>query len=803
MTKNITLVRGDDTNFFNQTLLIISFKTVLNLDGYKLRLTIENPTNFIKSYEVQQNTVEINFDKINSSTFSVGEHRANLKLIDTLGRVKTTHTFNIMVQDEFEAQVPKINEYEIELELDADGINKYKNYNELYNKPSINDIVLEGNKTFDELGMTKHVMDICEQDIEKHNTNPKSHKDIRDQIMNKQDRLIAGSNITIIDGIISSLGAQGGVTTDYKQLGNKPRINNVVLDDNITLDQLGIQALGDYITPEILAQKGFLTSVPSGYITEEELYAENYIKKIPPEYYTNTQNQEIYATILDLDLKQNKLTAGDNITIVEEDGVTSISAQISEDYITEDELQKYGYITNDAVNKKLDRKQNLMVAGDNIRIKSNTDGTYTISAIDSKNPSEIVSYNSLNNKPTINGVSLIGNKNASELKLQPAGNYQKLLIAGDGIELTDTPDGKSTIKAVYPENLCTDDELQQGLDTKANKSTTLLGYNIEDAYTKEEIDKSLVDLIQSKVTDIILEAPNGVASYTETTITAKSGVKVLFSDGLNKDNTYKNIEGLLEQDILIDTSSLEYNDLYKNFYFVLIENNGIISATIIPKIWYNTLVTEVIPNNLSGYVKNINENKIYKMVYSENGVYVPELAHIKVIGEGTIGLLENESIRITSFTPYSVYRLIGQDEVLLEIDKLQPIITVGDNFKFENNKLEYFIPYNYVTKEYLIENDFTTQTDINDAINIHNTNNLSHQDIRKEIDNIYLNIPTKVSQLSNDMSYITDSKLNEELQPYALITDIPDAREYCTVEQYNKLLERISILENKINELLK
>ena len=57
MAQNITLVRGDDTNFFDQILLIIYFKTVLNLDGYKLRLTIENPTNIIKQYEVQHNAV--------------------------------------------------------------------------------------------------------------------------------------------------------------------------------------------------------------------------------------------------------------------------------------------------------------------------------------------------------------------------------------------------------------------------------------------------------------------------------------------------------------------------------------------------------------------------------------------------------------------------------------------------------------------------------------------------------------------------------------------------------------------------
>lgn len=143
MTKTITLTRGDDTNFFDKVLLVVSLKTLLNLDGYKLRLTIENPTNIIKQYEIQNNLVEINFNKIDSSTFSLGEHRANLKLIDTSGKIKTVHCFTIMVQDSF-GFMPQEEEYEIEIELQDDGISKYKNYNELINKPRINGVELVG-----------------------------------------------------------------------------------------------------------------------------------------------------------------------------------------------------------------------------------------------------------------------------------------------------------------------------------------------------------------------------------------------------------------------------------------------------------------------------------------------------------------------------------------------------------------------------------------------------------------------------------------------------------------------------------
>lgn len=54
-------------------------------------------------------------------------------------------------------------------------------------------------------------------------------------------------------------GSGGGETTDYIDLLNKPKINNVELNDNKTLDELGIQPKGTY-----------LTSVPSVYKTKAE-----------------------------------------------------------------------------------------------------------------------------------------------------------------------------------------------------------------------------------------------------------------------------------------------------------------------------------------------------------------------------------------------------------------------------------------------------------------------------------------------------------------------------------------------------
>ena len=791
--KIITLVRGDDSNFLNQVLLVVHFKTNLNLDGYKARFTVENPTNFIKNFEVLNNAVEVNLDKIFSSTLEVGRHRCNIKLIDTLNRVKTVKNFEINITNEFDSTYIYPNEYELEVVLD-DGINKYKNYNELSNKPSINNVILEGNKTFDEIGATRHMIDISNTGIERHNIDNEAHKDIRDQIFNKQDRLIAGANITIIDGIISSRGAQGGVTTDYKDLGNKPKIQGHVLDGDLTLEELGIQELGDYVTEEILTQKGFLTSVPSGYVTEEYLQDEGFLKEIPPEYYTDIQNQEIYATIEQNNLKQDKLTAGDNIEILE-DGIkneTIISATIPEEYITEEKLLEYKYTTNETLTNLLDRKQNIILAGDNIRMYKNIDGTYTISALSPKDQAVISSYNSLTNLPQINNVTLIGNKSLKDLGIQPKGEYQNKLTAGDNINIIIDENNDTIISATMPDDMCTDYELQAGLVTKADKAETLSGYGIIDAYTKEEVDNIIYNNINDKITDCIIDAPNGVATYTEDSITIKEGLSILFSDGLTAENLYKNIQQTYDKDTELNLVAVNYDDLLKEFYLVAIYDD-MLGISIISKTLYKTLVSEKIKNTETGYVKNINENKIYEMVYQDHGIYEPVQVYIKILGEGTAIASENNSIKITSFTPYSVYRIVNQDELLAEIDKLQPKLNFGDNFVFNSDKLEYKIPYNYITREYLIENNYATQTNVNDAIDVHNLSILSHEDIRKDITNkqnkIYTSNPLKLN--NNNLSLNIDNQTIQVNSDGELVANMDELG-----NEVNSISSRLLTVEN-------
>ena len=407
-----------------------------------------------------------------------------------------------------------------------------------------------------------------------------------------------------------------------------------------------------------------------------------------------------------------------------------------------------------------------MRAGNNIRFYQNADGSYTISAVDGQSSPSIVSYNALSNKPQIGGIELIGNKSLLQLGIQPAGEYSPILTAGDNITIEQS-NGETVISAIIPEDICTDAELEAGLLTKANKATTLSGYNIENAYTKDEVDGIFDTYLDNKVSDIIESAPNQVIRYTEKTVTLQSDTQILFSDGLNEDNTLKSLTVLNENDLILDLSNTPFNDEYKDFYIIAIYENDTLSLKVIPCNKFTMFNGEVIPLTLKGYIKHIYQNKYYEMV-ENNDVNTPTPKIVKVLCKGTAVADENMLFKITSVTPCGVNRLATEDEVLHFQEYIdanyQRNLTFGDNFNVENNVVNYQIPSNYISVDYLVENDYVTQTNINDAVRIHNTNGTSHEDIRQLIQNTRDNYVTKI--------------------------------------QFNQLVNRVSILEDKVDEIL-
>ena len=128
----------------------------------------------------------------------------------------------------------------------------------------------------------------------------------------------------------------------------------------------------------------------------------------------------------------------------------------------------------------------------------------------------------------------------------------------------------------------------------------------------EKIDKSFSKtLVKSKITNCILEAPNGIATINGDTFTAKQGLKVLIPNGRNADGSLKNIEYTLEND-LVRTFGDEYvsnNCIYSIYLFIGGGKEEVpLTATIRMQDCYTLPTAE---QDGTRIIYNITDNKFY------------------------------------------------------------------------------------------------------------------------------------------------------------------------------------------------
>lgn len=114
-----------------------------------------------------------------------------------------------------------------------------------------------------ELPYGKYVYDIEVTDHGKVTTIAIGEIDLTEEVTfytNKENGGVNGEDVTIEDDEIEEIVTmeeyapiiEGGGTGDYNDLSNKPSINDISLEGNKTLDDLGIQAKGDYALKEEL-----------------------------------------------------------------------------------------------------------------------------------------------------------------------------------------------------------------------------------------------------------------------------------------------------------------------------------------------------------------------------------------------------------------------------------------------------------------------------------------------------------------------------------------------------------------------
>lgn len=114
--------------------------------------------------------------------------------------------------------------------------------------------------------------------------------------------MVTGKTFDDVGGSSSGSGTSGG-TTDYNLLQNLPTINEVTVMGNLSLDDLGIQPKGDYITAESidLSTKADVATTLEGYGIEDA-YTKEEIEIIHRGIYTKTEIDTMFgdvATLLD------------------------------------------------------------------------------------------------------------------------------------------------------------------------------------------------------------------------------------------------------------------------------------------------------------------------------------------------------------------------------------------------------------------------------------------------------------------------------------------------------------------------
>lgn len=120
--------------------------------------------------------------------------------------------------------------------------------------------------------------------------------------------------------------------------------------------------------------------------------------------------------------------------------------------------------------------------------------------------------------------------------------------------------------------------------------------------TVSSIDTQKADLKLGNTTlvsNCILDAPNGIVTYTGNTITVKSGLKMLIPNGRNNDGTYKCINKKIDEDVLLTT----VNNSNVNCVYVAENSCGVAES------YQYSFST---PRYSGGIWYNLRENKSYK-----------------------------------------------------------------------------------------------------------------------------------------------------------------------------------------------
>lgn len=406
---------------------------------------------------VKLNPAEVINDNVVTNTTTYSSNELEKKFKEIIDSIQDLSVLNVEVVDELpEEGVAKT------LFLVSNNKSEEKNtYNEYMWINGKWELI--GNTDVDLTGYAK------ESQVEEVRTElSKSIEENSQSIALKQDILTAGKNISIEGNVISSIDP----ITSYETLTEKPSINGIELLGNKTLEELGIQASGDFATNDRVdtventfkAEQERLETTLNEELEKKADKADSLAGYGILDAYTMTECDEKFANKVNTEAALSK--AQYDISILNEskaDKAITLAGYGINDAYTKLWIDtnfvnntRYNYdlntinnslnnldtikATKDEVTAGLSKKQNVLTAGNHIKIDNNLISAYYL-------------YEDLTDKPAINDVELVGNKTLEELGIQPKGNYatlndlelvdlkvdtkQDILTAGEGIILKD------------------------------------------------------------------------------------------------------------------------------------------------------------------------------------------------------------------------------------------------------------------------------------------------------------------------------------------------------------------------------
>ena len=214
------------------------------------------------------------------------------------------------------------------------------------------------------------------------------------------------------------------------------------------------------------------------------------------------------------------------------------------------------------------------------------------------------------------------------------------------IETSDLPvSGVTADTYAYPSSVTVNSQgqvtaIEEGTPSGANADTDLS--NLTELGEKHFLNKS-------QITNCILSAPNGAATFSGSNITLKQGLKMLYPNGRNIDKTLKNGELTLDSDTILDLSSYSGQTFDFELMFGCNINDSYLSQ--------NYQESDIAPTNFGGRNQiylNTTENQMYFYVSSSSSW---EKRTLIKLGKGKL-----ENGVVTSFTPYQPVELLKRTD---------------------------------------------------------------------------------------------------------------------------------------------